>query len=121
VEVWCNLELSTSFTSLVGVGFCLGTMKRPEEIQIWIKCAQAATPKIKSVDRFVHKWGEWWNGLNPEWRKDSGKLIKRERGSLEALRKPGANGMLGVLIGLKWWKRETGETSEWVEALEDVT
>ncbi|KAF8176196.1 hypothetical protein K438DRAFT_1607907, partial [Mycena galopus ATCC 62051] len=99
----------------------LGTAKRPEEIHTWIKCARATMPKIKNIDRFVQEWGEWWNALNAERHKDGGKLIKSEDASLEVLWKPSVNGMLGVLIGLKWWRKETGETSEWLEALEDVT
>ncbi|KAF8137970.1 hypothetical protein K438DRAFT_1638808, partial [Mycena galopus ATCC 62051] len=103
----------------------LGTMNHPEEIHTWIKCARATTPKVKDMDKFVEEWREWWRMLNPDWRtigdEVSDQLIRDEDASLEGLRKPGANGFLSVLIGLKWWRDTQGATKEWVDALSDVT
>ncbi|KAF8146546.1 hypothetical protein K438DRAFT_1627772, partial [Mycena galopus ATCC 62051] len=92
----------------------------PEEIQIWIKYARATKPKIKNVQKFIEDWTKWWDALNPKWRK-GGLLVQSEDGLMEMMCKPGANGFLGVLIGLKWWRDEEGKTSKWLAAFEDVT
>ncbi|KAJ6508199.1 hypothetical protein C8R45DRAFT_892649 [Mycena sanguinolenta] len=118
VELWWALEFSMQFASPLQ-GF--GTAKRPEEMKTWIKYARATTPTIKNIDRFIEDWGRWWYLLNPEWRKGGETLIQSNAGSMEGMRKPGANGFLGVLIGLKWWRDQKGETSEWVLAFDDVT
>ncbi|KAJ6458483.1 hypothetical protein C8R45DRAFT_843741 [Mycena sanguinolenta] len=135
VEPWWALELSARFASPVSSylvqtsgsidraiqpkGFA--TTSRPEEIQIWIKYVRATKPKIKNVDKFISNWTQWWHKLNPEWRKADGALIQSEEGSVETMRKPGANSFLSVLIGLKWWRDDKGETSEWLAAFDDIT
>ncbi|KAJ7915946.1 hypothetical protein B0H13DRAFT_2323814 [Mycena leptocephala] len=116
--LWWTLEASTAFVSPVK-GF--GAEGRPEEIQTWIRYARKGTPKIKDMNKFAKEWQAWWTRLNPEWRIDDGALLKEARGSWETLRKPGANGFLGVLAGLKWWREALGATSEWTSAFEDVT
>ncbi|KAJ7790285.1 hypothetical protein B0H14DRAFT_2292083, partial [Mycena olivaceomarginata] len=98
-----------------------GTEGRPEEIQVWIRYARKGTPKIKSMEKFAKEWEGWWMALNPEWRINDGALVKEVKGSWEPLRKPGANGFLGLLAGLKWWREKLGATKKWVAALEDVT
>jgi hypothetical protein len=134
--LWWTLEASTAFVSPVS-SFCLGSVTwwskwtlqvkgfgaegRPEEIQTWIRYARKGTPKIKDMNKFAKEWQAWWTRLNPEWRIDDGALLKEARGSWETLRKPGANGFLGVLAGLKWWREALGATSEWTSAFEDVT
>ncbi|KAJ6467403.1 hypothetical protein C8R45DRAFT_838460 [Mycena sanguinolenta] len=121
VQLWWDLERSTRFVSPVKG---LGTTKRPDEIHTWIKCARTTKPKIKSMSKFVEEWQEWWRLLNPEWRTMCDEvtgMLRADEESLEMLRKPGANGLLSVMIGLKWWRDEEGETREWVTAFEDVT
>jgi hypothetical protein len=73
------------------------------------------------MDKFAKEWQAWWRGLNPGWRIEDGVFLKEAKGSWEALRKPGANGFLGVLAGLKWWREARGMTSEWTAAFDDVT
>ncbi|KAF8169319.1 hypothetical protein K438DRAFT_1615291, partial [Mycena galopus ATCC 62051] len=66
-----------------------------------------------------------WETLNPEWRtagdEVSDGLIRDPEASVEVLRKPGPNGFLSVLIGLKWWMDAKGATKDWVTALDDIT
>ncbi|KAF8192324.1 hypothetical protein K438DRAFT_1479092, partial [Mycena galopus ATCC 62051] len=122
VQLWWDLERSTHFVAQVKG---LGTTNRPEEIHTWIKCARTTTPKLKNVDRFMEEWRKWWRTLNQEWctvgDEVCDELIRDAEASLEGLRKPGANGFLSVLIGLKWWMDVKGATKQWVAALEDVT
>ncbi|KAJ7823357.1 hypothetical protein B0H13DRAFT_1919662 [Mycena leptocephala] len=70
--------------------------------------------------KFVVEWKGWWMGLNPEWRVQGDVLLKEVKGPVESLRKPGANGFLSVLTGLKWWWEGMGATEEWIATFEDV-
>ncbi|KAJ7119388.1 hypothetical protein C8R46DRAFT_860053, partial [Mycena filopes] len=118
VEEWWALEEATGFaTSIKG----LSTDGWPQEIHTWIKNARKGTPEIKNVARFVEGWKGWWRGLNPEWRVTvDGDLIREGGEGLGQLRVPGANGFLGVLIGLKWWREKEGETEDWLGEFVDV-
>ncbi|KAJ6490425.1 hypothetical protein C8R47DRAFT_977341, partial [Mycena vitilis] len=94
---------------------------RPSEIQTWIKYARATRPEIKNSVQFIEKWQGWWKSINPSWRLQDGVLVKKSEGAWDVMRKPGSNGFLGVLACLKWWREEKGSTSEWADALADVT
>lgn len=94
---------------------------RPEELQTWIKYARKKKPAIEDLDKFVVEWKGWWMGLNPKWRVQGDVLLKEVKGPVESLRKPGANGFLSVLTGLKWWWEGKGATEEWIATFEDVT
>ncbi|KAJ7809603.1 hypothetical protein B0H13DRAFT_2385138 [Mycena leptocephala] len=98
VELWWALEASTKFASPVK-GF--RTDGRPEEIHTWIKYARKKKPAIPDMDRQ--------------------RVAEGDQGSVELLRKPGANGFLSVLAGLKWWWEGEGATEEWIASFEDVT
>jgi hypothetical protein len=99
----------------------LGTKGRPSQVQAWIKYARKGSPDISDVAAFVKQTKAWWCGLNPDWRVKGGVLLKEEKGSLDAMRKPGANGFLSVLAALKWWWGATGATTDWRATLDDVT
>ncbi|KAJ7020509.1 hypothetical protein C8F04DRAFT_974169 [Mycena alexandri] len=118
LEVWWRLEVSTKFASSVK-GF--STDGRPAEIHTWIKNARKIAPKIKDTAKFVAALRMWWKRLNPEWRVQGEGFIKENVGSLDEMRHPGANGFLGVLVALRWWREAEGETSEWKEMFDDVT
>ncbi|KAJ7642310.1 hypothetical protein DFH06DRAFT_1137331 [Mycena polygramma] len=118
IVAWWAFEASTKFVSPVR-GFAADG--RPSEIQTWIKYARATRPEIKNSTQFVEKWQGWWKSINPSWRLQDGVLVKESEGSWDVMRKPGSNGFLGVLACLKWWREEKGSTSEWADALADVT
>jgi hypothetical protein len=95
--------------------------RRPDEMHTWIKYARKKKPEVDNMDRFISEWQGWWLGLNPEWHVREGAFVKELEGSLEGMRKPGANGFLMVLVRLKWWWEDKGPMDAWIAAFEDVT
>lgn len=81
------------------------------------------SPQIDNQALFAEQWGDWWAGLQPDWRvKDqNGRLSRSGTGDWEALHKPGKGGFLLVLLCLMWW-REAQDSPEaaWDAAVEDV-
>ncbi|KAJ7858431.1 hypothetical protein B0H13DRAFT_1901814 [Mycena leptocephala] len=120
-NLWYKLEASTNFTT----GKSLPSKGRPRAVAWWIQRARKGTPPIADVEEFAEQWREWWRVLNPEWRVgDKGKM-RREGGSdWGALKVPGVNGLLSVLMCLKWWKGVLAAgagDSGWKDAVDDVT
>ncbi|KAJ7161805.1 hypothetical protein C8R43DRAFT_1123523 [Mycena crocata] len=119
VVLWWSLETSTKFASSPRVG--LPTAERPAEIPWWTSRARSGNPTISNVENFVAVFKNWWFLINPSWRQnEDGSLKLEEDGSWEELRKPGANGLLNVLICLKWW-RERMDGLGWDDVVADVT
>jgi hypothetical protein len=48
------------------------------------------------------QWWAWWKGINLSWRVRDGELLTGD-GSWDILKCPGQNGLLNVVITLKWW------------------
>ncbi|KAJ7150424.1 hypothetical protein C8R46DRAFT_838881, partial [Mycena filopes] len=94
---------------------------RPVQVHTWIKGARKGKPRIVDSAKFGREWKGWWRGLNPEWRFQGSELVKEGKGPWDAMRKPGANGFLGVLAALKWWGEEGGVTADWSAAVADVS
>ncbi|KAJ7729732.1 hypothetical protein B0H16DRAFT_1275734, partial [Mycena metata] len=67
-------------------------------------------------------WWAWWLAINPKWRLGEDRQLKQEGdGSFDALRCPGQNGFLNVIICLKWWRAEMATASDgWLRAVKDV-
>ncbi|KAJ7115509.1 hypothetical protein C8R43DRAFT_826888, partial [Mycena crocata] len=104
----------------------LSTDNRPKEIGTWVKYARKGKPEIKDEQKLGVEWGKWWYTINPKWWCTGDVLSKATaqataQGAWDELRKPGANGFLGLLIGLRWWGEGPAQNAEWSEALADVT
>ncbi|KAJ7123329.1 hypothetical protein C8R46DRAFT_928220, partial [Mycena filopes] len=118
VSLWWKLEASTEFATSVK-GF--GTEGRPGAVHTWIKNARKKKPVIKNMERLAEEVEGWWKRVNPGWRLVDDELITDPLGGdWEAMRQRGANGFLGVLIALKWWREAEGETKEWRAIFDDV-
>jgi hypothetical protein len=90
----------------------------------WIQRARKGTPPIPDVGEFTDQWRDWWRALNPEWRGGDGGEMRREDGrEWDVLKVPGVNGLLSVLMCLRWWKGELAGADDkgWKEAVADVT
>lgn len=79
------------------------------------------------VAAFGDQWWKWWSLINPSWRERDaeGRIVVggAGEGNFVILQKPGACGMLSVLMCLLWWyeRLEADEvSSSWDAAVEDV-
>ncbi|KAJ7075457.1 hypothetical protein B0H15DRAFT_754906, partial [Mycena belliarum] len=97
---------------------------RPAEVGWWIGRARARAPTISNADKFGSTLKQWWSSVNPAWRRGGGNMLKRQEGeSWDALQVPGVNGMLGILVCLKWWRDALGREGpleEWDVLVDDV-
>ncbi|KAJ7071709.1 hypothetical protein B0H15DRAFT_957613 [Mycena belliarum] len=121
-NTWWEVERASGFAT----GKALPAKKRPKAVGWWIQRARTRTPEINDVGAFAVEWGGWWRAVNPGWRcTGSGAMICAEGKNWEVLRGvTGINGLLSVLMCLKWWREtlDNGEGVEvWAAAVEDVT
>ncbi|KAJ7753700.1 hypothetical protein B0H14DRAFT_3512712 [Mycena olivaceomarginata] len=72
----------------------LPTTLRPKAVGVWVKNARKGVPKIGLSGEMEDQWWAWWKGINPSWRC------------------PGQNGLLNVVITLKWWHGSMETPSE---------
>ncbi|KAI0735943.1 hypothetical protein C8Q76DRAFT_573844, partial [Earliella scabrosa] len=130
VAQWTNLERSYGWqTSPRG----LAATHRPDAVGEWLRVLRRdldKSPVIKDEVEYANQWWAWWGGLQPNWRSrdDRGRPIIDDSAACgentwEGLRKPGANGVLMVLLSLCWWREiATPATLDaWQDAVMDVT
>ncbi|KAJ7015760.1 hypothetical protein C8F04DRAFT_985006, partial [Mycena alexandri] len=82
-------------------------------------------PAVTDVYAFAAQWWVWWVSINPAWRERVGdRLAKAGEGDWKSVAQTGPNGMLNVLICLRWWydtlKNDASEIVKWKEAVDDV-
>jgi hypothetical protein len=68
---------------------------------------------------FAAGWWKWWEAINPSWckRDAGGRLNKEGDGDWGSIAQTGPNGMLNVLICLRWWRDALrGDLGGWEEA-----
>lgn len=98
----------------------------------WVSRARPVAgynPSITNLDEFVSSYQRWFDSLNPSWRSKNevGRWVTTtsDDGTWEDFQKPGLNGLLGILVCLKWWT-EAEETlgievsDSWVEGVTDL-
>jgi hypothetical protein len=68
------------------------------------------------------EWCGWWKAINPGWWVgNDGVMVQDGDGDLDALRCPGQNGFLNVVVCLKWWFLSMQTPSDaWKDAVQDV-
>ncbi|KAJ7805534.1 hypothetical protein B0H14DRAFT_2180549, partial [Mycena olivaceomarginata] len=99
----------------------LPTTLRPKAVGVWVKNARKGVPKIGLSGEMEDQWWAWWKGINPSWRVRDGELLQTGDGSWDVLKCPGQNGLLNVVITLKWWHGSMETPSEsWEHAVADV-
>ncbi|KAJ7043433.1 hypothetical protein C8F04DRAFT_1250861 [Mycena alexandri] len=127
VNLWWDYEKAASF---LGPAKGKGTAIRPKEVSGWISRARTGgpSPAIIDVCSFAARWWAWWVEINPVWRPRTSvgvkRLAKEGDGDWGSVASTGPNGMLNILICLRWWYDalggDEGGRTEWKEALEDV-
>ncbi|KAF8221953.1 hypothetical protein L208DRAFT_1325112, partial [Tricholoma matsutake] len=85
---------------------------RPKVLSQWLLTRwYSDLPEISDATTFGLEWLTWWNALQPAWRKacTHGTLPvpldpkRPSTSNIQLLHKGGPNGLLTVLIGLKFW------------------
>ncbi|KAI1782807.1 hypothetical protein LXA43DRAFT_846143, partial [Ganoderma leucocontextum] len=128
LEWWTVVEGGYKFKTSVSFQTSgLSAEHRPEEVGIWLQILRRnlmKSPAIKNEEKYVQAWWGWWGRLQPEWRQrnEGGRPCPGGEGPWDALKKPGQNGMLMVLLSLVWWKEIATDAtaSEWLAAVRDV-
>ncbi|KAH9477997.1 hypothetical protein JR316_0010230 [Psilocybe cubensis] len=99
---------------------------RPAVLTKWLSTRKYGNvPDIGA--KFGDEWVMWWNNSQPKWRQSSeaGKLprclsIAGGKDSINMLKKGGPNGLVTVMIGLRWWAKQRHSDPRWEEAVEDI-
>ncbi|KAK7014804.1 SERTA domain-containing protein 3 [Paramarasmius palmivorus] len=95
--------------SVQGAQFKMLKNRRPKGFLQWFKYGrmrwEALIPSEVSVDTLGHEWWVWWSKVvNPRWRPRAEDMIMPGgQGSWEAVRIPGKDGFILVLVALRWW------------------
>ncbi|KAJ7623097.1 hypothetical protein DFH06DRAFT_1008824 [Mycena polygramma] len=87
---------------------------RPIEVKLWIgkargvRSANAYDAGIKDVDEYVERWTQWWDFIQPAWRKRDGAGWKiheayDENWDWGTLAMKGPNGALNLIASLYFW------------------
>ncbi|KAJ7312229.1 hypothetical protein DFH08DRAFT_617296, partial [Mycena albidolilacea] len=78
----------------------LPTMQRPKAVGVWVKNARKGVPNIGSSGEMEVQWWAWWMWINLSWRVCDGELLQAGDGSWDALKRPGQNRLLNVVMTL---------------------
>ncbi|KAJ7608079.1 hypothetical protein DFH06DRAFT_943675, partial [Mycena polygramma] len=122
VELWWRREKAAGFS---GPPKGAKANLRPKEVKGWVARARTGGPSPAIVDAigFSVDWWKWWVAINPPWRQlEGGRRLKQEgEGNWESAAQTGPNGMLNVLVCLRWWRDVLrNDLGDWEEALVDV-
>lgn len=125
IRRWTELERRYGFRNPPH-GFT--TKNRPEAVKFWISRArpweESKWPPLPSSEQLAKEWWSWWDAINPPWRQRAeDRLVVGGNGSWDEMKKPGQNGLLGVIACLLWWKAvlpEEDEEVDWYTAVRDV-
>ena len=85
-------------------------------------------PEIPDPAQFAKEWVTWWAALQPKERKGASveclpvpmSAIPPPGADIRSLRKGGPNGIVTVIIGLKWWGESKHNVEMWSRAVGDV-
>ncbi|EEB91808.1 hypothetical protein MPER_09777 [Moniliophthora perniciosa FA553] len=100
---------------------------RPDEFSRWFK--EGRKPDLpfnmRRLEPFTESLWEWWNVLNPDWRKrlEKGRMSRAKDGEWDDLRYPGQNGLILPIVGLRWWfilEKKEHPSPDWNEMAQDV-
>ncbi|KAK0436067.1 uncharacterized protein EV420DRAFT_1652697 [Desarmillaria tabescens] len=98
--------------------------KRPTVLKKWLDGARSFSDPlvISDVDEFGSAMVGWWNSLQPGWRQSTeGLPLPKYAGSFTCLCKGGQSGIVAVLFGLFWWRRNCNGSLEWSALVSDVS
>lgn len=77
---------------------------------------------ISDIDQFGNAMITWWNSIQPTWRQNAeGLPLRKYDESFACLRKGGQNGIVTVIFGLFWWRKNLNGSSQWLTLVTDVS
>lgn len=122
VNLWASFEARLQYKEVKK----LAPTGRPSAVALWIGRARLSTwrPIIENVSKYEASFWEWWSVIQPDWRLEDGELVcECVVGDWEALRLPGINGVVSIVVALFYWGLEVLEDSRgqscWVSAVEE--
>jgi len=122
VNLWVSFEARSQYEEVKK----LDPTRRPAAVGLWIGRAHSSMwrPIITDVSKYVASFWEWWSVIQPDWRLEDGQLVHEHVvGDWEALRLPGINRVVSVVVALFYWGLEVLEDSHgqshWVSAVEE--
>ncbi|KAJ2913225.1 hypothetical protein MD484_g7189, partial [Candolleomyces efflorescens] len=99
---------------------------RPVELAKWVGSRKwDADPPIDHLADYAVRWLRWWLAMQPASRKREGEewpvpWDASMRKDMLGLKKAGPNGIVVLLVGLKWWAPLWGGDERWGAVVEDV-
>ncbi|KAI5823487.1 hypothetical protein K523DRAFT_357604 [Schizophyllum commune Tattone D] len=128
VRIYGSWEEAHAYTSAKGATKALPTLNtRPKEIGIWISHARwtrgvSGEPNPKDfafAQSLLRRWWEWYRRLSPGWRRtradgtlEACTVLDNDMGKLEC---SGVNGVLNLIVVLKWVKEGLSNSDESVD------
>ncbi|SJL12519.1 uncharacterized protein ARMOST_15946 [Armillaria ostoyae] len=122
LDRWSSLEtiLSKEKTS----GKLQAPKNWPRVLAIWLDGVRSFSDllSINEIDQFGHSMVTWWNSIQPTWRQSvEGLPLPKYDELFACLRKGGQNGIVTVIFGLFWWRKNLDGSSQWHALVTDVS
>ncbi|KAF7971124.1 hypothetical protein HWV62_21996 [Athelia sp. TMB] len=97
---------------------------RPLEVREWMRVSKGWIDRDIVTEDFGAIWWKWWSALQPSSRFEEGRLDMMSPTYLmewKTIRKPGKNGLLLIIMSLRWWGVASTASGEWQKAVDDVS
>lgn len=108
---------------------------RPLEVREWMRASRGWADRNVVLKDYEMVWWNWWSALQPSSRfepspsRSSLQVNSASRSILpptylmdwESIRKPGKNGLILVIMSLRWWGVASTASGQWQKAVDDVS
>jgi hypothetical protein len=122
VHLWVQLERTALSTN----SRLTESSLRPMELTKWVSSRRwDADQVIEDVADYARRWLVWWLAMQPASRKVEGQelpspLQDATKKDVMSLKKAGLNGLVVLLVGLKWWAPLREEDRRWGDVVDDI-
>lgn len=100
------------------------TKLRPKVVHDWMRVSRRWADQDIVLGDFGVKWWKWWTALQPPSRvqEDNPEMIPPTYlMNWEGIHKPGKDGLILVILTLRWWGVASSTSDEWKKAVDDVS
>jgi hypothetical protein len=122
VAVWAAFEKQHGYAGPSK----LASTNRPGAVAAWIQRARSPQfrPIIKDLVAYEAGYIAWWAALQPDWRVVHDHVVQdKVEGDWAVLRKPGANGIVSIMVALFYWglqaQKDKDHQKQWSLAVDD--